>query len=84
MEFEVFTGECELLQDSIEVFAAHRLKSRWRLETRNMALDANGVRSGLYDQVTIEYLDEDRLCTVTDRMSGFAQSGLDGIMVSET
>jgi len=84
MEFEVFPGECELLQDTTDVFAAHRLKSRWRLETQNMVLDANTLRQGLYGQVTIEYLDEDRLCTATEQMSVLAQHGFEGTTASDT
>lgn len=69
MEFEVFTGELTV-HEQTDVFAQHRLKSRWRLETRTMALDPDAVATqGLYAKVTIEYLDEDRVCTVEDQMS---------------
>jgi hypothetical protein len=84
MDFEVFTGECVLLQDTIDVFAAHRLKSRWHLETRNMALDTAGLRGGIYGQVTIEALDEDHTYTVSDPMDPLATHGFDGTTASDT
>jgi len=84
MEFEVFTGECELLEDTVDVFAQHRLKSRWWLETHNMTLDANSLQGGLYGQVTIEYVDEDHIRTVTEPMSVLAQHGFDGTVASDT
>ncbi len=84
MDFEIFTGECELLQDTIDVFAQHRLKSRWHLETRNMTLDAGGLRGGLYGPVSVEILDGDRVRTLTDRMDLLADHGFDGTTASDT
>jgi hypothetical protein len=66
-EFEVFPGEFALF-DATDVFADHRLKSRWRLETRTMSLDSNSLAQGLYGNVEIEYLDEDCLRTVRGEM----------------
>jgi len=84
MEFEVFPGEREHLERT-DVFADHRLKSRWRLETQNMALDANTlITRGLYGQITVEYLDEDRVLTKKEPMPAFAQHGLDGTTASDT
>lgn len=68
MEFEVFTGEFEIFGET-DVFADHRLKSRWTLETYNIPLDSNSLSERLYGEVTIEYLDEDRICTTTQEMS---------------
>ncbi|MBN1507024.1 MAG: hypothetical protein JW955_09265 [Sedimentisphaerales bacterium] len=63
IEFEVFPGEFALF-DATDVFADHRLKSRWRLETRTMPLDSNNLALGLYGRVEIEYLDGDYVRTV--------------------
>ena len=68
MEFEVFTGEFEIFGET-DVFADHRLKSRWTLETYNMALDSNSLSERLYGRVSIEYLDEDRICNTTREIS---------------
>lgn len=67
-EYEVFTGELELEED-VDVFAHHRLKSRWTLETDNRALDNDSLDSTLYGRVTIEYLDEDRIVHVSEEMA---------------
>jgi hypothetical protein len=84
MDFEVFTGECQLGLDTIDVFAAHRLKSRWHLETRNMALDAGSLRGGIYGRVTIEALDEDHTSTASDLMGPLASHGFDGTTATDT
>jgi len=84
MEFEVFPGECELLEDRTDVFADHRLKSRWDLETRTMILDANDLAGGIYGQMTVEYLDEDTIRTVTEPMSSTTQHAFAGTTASDT
>lgn len=66
-QFEVYTGEVELL-DTVDVFADHRLKSRWTLQTRNTILDANALGESLYTDVQIEYLDEDTVRTLRGKM----------------
>ncbi len=66
-QFEVYTGEFDLF-DPTDVFADHRLKSRWTLETRSMTLDSNNLTLGLYTKVSIEYLDEDRVRTISGEM----------------
>lgn len=67
VRFEVFTGEVGVL-DPTDVFADHRLKSRWTLETRNTVLDPNTLTESLYTQVRIEYLDGDRIRTISGSM----------------
>jgi hypothetical protein len=54
----VFPGAFELFNNT-DVFADHRLKSRWTLETWSTALDSDSLRAGLYSEVRIEALDED-------------------------
>jgi hypothetical protein len=77
--FEVFPGEI-LEFEATDVFADHRLKSRWTLETRSMVLDANTLAEGLYTQVQIEYLDDDQVRTISGRMDLLPSSehGFDG------
>ncbi len=65
--FEVYTGEVAL-KDTVDVFADHRLKSRWTLQTRNTILDCNALNEGLYTDVQIEYLDGDRIRTVSENL----------------
>jgi hypothetical protein len=67
-EFEVYTGEVELM-DTVDVFADHRLKSRWTIQTCNTVLDANALGESLYTDVQIEYLDEDRIRTISGKMA---------------
>ncbi len=65
--FEVYTGEVAL-KDTVDVFADHRLKSRWTLQTRNTILDSNAINEGLYTDVQIEYLDGDQIRTVSESL----------------
>ncbi len=67
-QFEVFPGEYELL-GSTDVFADHRLKCRWTLHTKNMALDAHGLNAGLFGDVTLEYLEGGSLRTVSTTLA---------------
>lgn len=67
MELEVYPGEFELFE-ATDVFADHRLKSRWTLDTRSMTLDVNNLSEGLYGNVSIEYLDGDRIRTISGEM----------------
>ena len=55
--------------NAVDVFADHRLKSRWKLQTRNTVLDGNALGEGLYTDVQIEYLDEDRVRTISGQLS---------------
>ncbi len=84
MDFEVFTGECVYEMDTIDIFAAHRLKSRWHLETRNMALDAGGLSGGIYGQATVETLDEDHTCTSSGPVGPLVSHGFDETAATDT
>ena len=85
LALEVFPGEFELL-DKTDVFADHRLKSRWTLTTHNMPLDANHLNESLYDQVQLEYVDGNRIRTTTQEMSLLpdARHDFDGAAVTDT
>ena len=78
-QFEVYTGEVEL-KDAVDVFADHRLKSRWTLQTRNTVLDSNALGEGLYTDVQIEYLDGDQIRTISQKISLLpsAEHGVNG------
>ena len=78
-QFEVYTGEVEL-KDAVDVFADHRLKSRWTLQTRNTVLDSNALGEGLYTDVQIEYLDGDQIRTISQNISLLpsAEHGVNG------
>ncbi|MHC4740398.1 MAG: PEP/pyruvate-binding domain-containing protein [Planctomycetota bacterium] len=47
------------------VFANHRLKSRWLFETKNMWLSGKTLDESLYSRVRLEYLDRERIRTVS-------------------
>jgi hypothetical protein len=85
LEFEVFPGEFILLERT-DVFADHRLKSRWTLETYSMPLDSNGLNERLYATIRLEYLDGDQVRTITSDMSQLpsAQHSLCGTEVVDT
>jgi hypothetical protein len=73
-EFEVFPGEFDL-NVTPDLFAIHRLKSRWTLETRNIFLDSNSLNEGLYGTLHMEYLDGDQIGTVAGDMSLLPSAG---------
>jgi hypothetical protein len=60
---ELYTGEPELIGNDLDVFAYHRLKSRWTLETRNMRLDQDAFEQGIYTRLFMEFLDDDQART---------------------
>jgi hypothetical protein len=66
-EYEVFTGEFTL-EEEVDIFAQHRLKSRWSIETRNMPIDGAHLVEPLYTTVTIEYIDDDHIDLITRTM----------------
>jgi hypothetical protein len=84
LELEVFPGEVEVLE-KIDVFADHRLKSRWTLAARNMPLDANHLDESLYSQVYLEYVDDGRIRMTTEEMSLLPQAShsFDGQAVAD-
>ena len=63
-EYSVFPGEFKVM-DSTDVFADHRLKSRWTLETKSLWLNEPNLMESFYTQAHIEYLDGDRIRTIT-------------------
>ena len=65
---EVFPGEFELFGDT-DVFADHRLKSRWQLETYAMMLDSSSLSDRLYSGLSLEYLDGDQIRAAAGQMS---------------
>jgi hypothetical protein len=63
-EYTVFSGEF-LYQDDTDIFADHRLKSRLTLETKNIWLNEPNLMESFYVQAHIEYLDDNRIRTIT-------------------
>jgi hypothetical protein len=63
-EYSIFSGEFEFRGDT-DVFADHRLKSRWTLETKSLWLNEPNLMESFYTQAHIEYLDGDRIRTIT-------------------
>lgn len=66
-EFEVYSGEFELFERT-DVFADHRLKSRWKLETYSMPLDPNHLSERLFARLHLEYLDEGQIRTIVQEI----------------
>ncbi len=65
-----------------DVFANHRLKSRWQFETRSCWLTETSMADSLYTKVDFEYLADGRVCTLTGRpcdwpMAGYSFNGTD-------
>lgn len=48
-----------------DVFSNHRLKSRWRLETKNMWLTPENLEQSFYNKAHIEYAADGRVRTLT-------------------
>ena len=53
-----------------DVFTAHRLKSRWTFETRNLQVNASNLLAGLFTNVTVEWINGDRV--VTNSLAGLS------------
>ncbi len=47
---------CVLQGEFGDVFANHRLKSRWQLQTRNLWLTTENLSASLYDAASLEYI----------------------------
>jgi len=73
--FEVYPGEY-YDHESTDVFADHHLKCRMTLETHNIALDANVLNEGVYTSVTLEYLAEDHVTTLSLDLGDVHTAGL--------
>jgi len=63
VEYCTFQGEYG------DVFANHRLKSRWLLSTQNLWLTKKNLADCFYNQLSLEYMDADRI----RRLSGMLQ-----------
>jgi len=72
-QFEVYAGEVELM-DTVDVFADHRLKSRWTIQTRSTVLDANALGESLYTEIQCEYLDGDTVRTISGQISALPEA----------
>ncbi len=59
VEFCPLQGECG------NVFALHRLKSRWLFETKNMWLTKDNLKECFYTSIAMEYLADDRILSVS-------------------
>ena len=74
IEYELFTGEFELAEE-VDIFAHHRLKSRWTLETDSRALDGTSLDRTLYGRLTMEYVVDGRIVSVTEDMALLPSAG---------
>jgi len=63
-EYCVFPGEYAF-KEGTDVFADHRLKSRWMLETRSTWLDEPNLAESLYAEASIEYVNDGNIVMVT-------------------
>jgi hypothetical protein len=78
-EYCIFSGEYEFM-DSTDVFADHRLKSRWTLETKNVWLNEPNLVEWFYADANIEYVDGNSIRTINEPLPllPFAYHGFDG------
>jgi hypothetical protein len=53
------------------VWTAHRLKSRWTLNTRTMQMTVSNMTQGVYTDVSVEYLDGTNVQTLSGPLSSF-------------
>ena len=63
-QFSIFSGEFEFM-DSTDIFADHRLKSQWQLQTKNIWLNEPNLMESFYSNTHITYLDDGQICTIT-------------------
>ncbi len=68
------TRYCVLQGEFGDVFANHRLKSFWRIETGNLWLTEKNLSSCLYGQVSLEYEAEGKVGTLTGRISDWPKA----------
>jgi len=66
--YEIFTGEFEL-QEKIDPFAYHRLKSQWWLATRDMLLTPTDLSDSLFDTLILTRPDANRLQEVSEEIT---------------
>ncbi len=60
---------CVLQGEFGDVFANHRLKSRWQLQTRNLWLTTENLSTSLYDAASFEYMADGVRGTLTGPLS---------------
>lgn len=63
------TQYCSLQGRGSNVFANHRLKSRWTLKPKSLWLSEENLRSCLFGEVTIEYVSDGKVRQVTSQMA---------------
>jgi len=68
------TRYCLLQGESGDVFAYHRLKSLWQLETSNLWLTQENLSDCLYGPVSLEYEAEGRIGTLVGRMPDWPEA----------
>jgi hypothetical protein len=78
-EYCIYSGEY-LFMDATDVFASHRLKSRWTLETKTVWLDEPNLAEGFYADANIEYYDGNSIQTINEPLPllPFAYHDFDG------
>jgi hypothetical protein len=59
VEYCILQGECG------DIFSTHRLKSFWRFETKSIWLTEENLADCFYTSLSLEYLADDRILTVT-------------------
>jgi len=59
VEFCTFQGECS------DIFANHRLKSRWQFETKSLWLTKENMEDCFYKSLALEYLADSRILAIT-------------------
>ncbi len=65
---------CVLQGEFGDVFANHRLKSRWRFETRNLWLTASSFSDSLYGPASLEYVADGVLGTLEGPISQWPEA----------
>jgi hypothetical protein len=78
-EYCIYSGE-RFFRDGTDVFASHRLKCRWTLETKSVWLDEPNLAAGFYADANIEYYDGNSVQTINEPLPllPFAYHGFDG------
>lgn len=66
-DYTVFPSEFENT-DPVDIFATHRLKSRWTLETKSCWLDEPNLAESFYTNTSIEYVDDNQINTISGQM----------------
>ncbi|HUT46228.1 MAG TPA: PEP/pyruvate-binding domain-containing protein, partial [Sedimentisphaerales bacterium] len=63
VEFCIYQGECS------DIFANHRLKSKWLFETKNLWLTPKNLEDCFYTSVGLEYLADNRILDMSGELS---------------